>query len=374
VTLELDGVEKRYDDFSLGPVSLSVREGVTAVLGPSGSGKSTLLGTVAGFAAPDAGHVRLGERPLDGLPPEDRNVGVVFQDYALFPHLTVRQNLAFGTDEGDRAVEDEAAQFEIDHLLDRRPETLSGGEKQRVALARTLLSDPDVLLLDEPLANLDEPIRRRLRFELRETLATLDIPVVYVTHDQDEAAIVADRVAIMNDGRIVQSGPKARVFNDPETAFVADFVGMENVVPGQVAGHAAGGTLVDVGSTTVVAAGDPACDDVSVAIHPEAIDVLPAPDSSSPADVRADGDGISRERDAGGGGGTARASEDGPPTNRLPATVVQVVAHRRAQTARLRCAGDVELVARLRDPADRIRAGQRVLVTVPPQDVHLVRS
>ncbi len=375
MNLELDGVTKSYDGFTLGPVSLTVGGGVTAVIGPSGSGKSTLLGTIAGFTTPSAGSVRLGDRVLDGRPPEERSVGVVFQSYALFPHLTVRENLAFGADDC-AAVDDCAADFEIDHLLDRKPNTLSGGEKQRVALARTLLSDPDVLLLDEPLASLDEPIRRRLRFELRETLATLDIPVVYVTHDQDEASIVADRVVILNEGRVVQRGDKEAVFSRPETAFVADFIGLENVVPGRVVERAAGRTLVDVGETTFVATGEAHAEEVCVAIHPESISLhRPAETDQSPlaARVRADGDGIAQERGDGEAGPSLGRPGDGTPVTAVEATVSQVVDHRRAQTVRLQCAGDLELVSRLRNDDAGFRAGERVLASVEATEAVLVR-
>ena len=206
---------------------------------------------------------------------------MVFQNYALFPHLSVRENLAFGA-EADADIEGVCAMLEIADLQDRDPETLSGGEKQRVALARALVSEPEVLLLDEPLASLDAPIRRRLRLELRDVLADLDIPVVYVTHDQDEASIVGDRIAIIHEGTLVQEGPAESVFGEPVSAFVADFLGMENIFPGTVVGTDGQETMVDVGPTTLTASGLTRTADVAVAIHPRALELVEPGDANGP--------------------------------------------------------------------------------------------
>ncbi|MFB6068843.1 MAG: ABC transporter ATP-binding protein [Halobacterium sp.] len=272
MSLELADVSLSYGTFTLGPVSATLDRGVTAVIGPSGSGKSTLLQLIAGFQRPDTGTIRLDGRPIEGLPPEERNVGMVFQNYALFPHLSVRENLAFGAaDEAE--VGATAELLEIDPLLDRTPETLSGGEKQRVALARALVADPDVLLLDEPLASLDAPIRRRLRIELRDVLADLAIPVVYVTHDQHEASVVGDRLAIVHDGDVVQYGAVEDVYETPENAFVADFLGMENIFRGHIVATDGRETTVDLGPTTVVATGVARSADVAVAVHPDDVTV-----------------------------------------------------------------------------------------------------
>ncbi|MFW5937330.1 MAG: ABC transporter ATP-binding protein [Halanaeroarchaeum sp.] len=276
--LELSSVTLSYGSFTFGPVDATFDTGVTAVIGPSGSGKSTLLQLVAGFERPESGTITLDGRRIDHRPPEDRQVGMVFQNYALFPHLTVRENLQFGAAE-TASIEETVAMLEIDDVLDRTPETLSGGEKQRVALARALVADPSVLLLDEPLASLDAPIRRRLRFELRDVLADLDVPVVYVTHDQDEASVVGDRVVIVHEGRVVQAGRFEELFEAPDTAFVADFLGMENLFDGTVVATDGERTTVDLGPTEVVATGLPDSTDVAVAIHPD--DVTLHPDESS---------------------------------------------------------------------------------------------
>lgn len=228
--LDVSTLEKDYGDFRLGPLDLQVDAEVLAVLGPSGCGKTTLLSLVAGLVAPDGGSMTLGGRLLDGRPPEDRDVGLVFQDGALFPHMTARENVAYpGASQG--RVDDLAAMLEIEPVLDRPATALSGGERQRVALARALASDPAVLLLDEPLTNLDAPIRRRLRAQLDALFESLAIPIVYVTHDQRTATALGDRVTVLRDGRIVQSGRAETVFEAPRTAFVARFVGA-NVLPG----------------------------------------------------------------------------------------------------------------------------------------------
>lgn len=227
--LALDGLERSFKGFRLGPLELAVDDEVLAVLGPSGCGKTTLLSLVAGLLAPDGGSVALDGRPLDGRPPEERDVGLVFQDGALFPHMTARENVAYPGADDDR-VAALAATLEIEDVLDRPAPALSGGERRRVALARALAADPDALLLDEPLANLDPPIRRRLRPELAAVFEDLAIPVVYVTHDQRSAAALGDRLAVLGDGTIHQQGPVDAVLDRPRTAFVARFVGA-NVLP-----------------------------------------------------------------------------------------------------------------------------------------------
>jgi len=273
MSLELAGIEATRGDFSLGPVSLTVEEGVTVILGPSGAGKSTLLELIAGFETPESGTVALDGTRIDGLPPEERNVGMVFQDAALFPHLSVAENLRFGAPEG-ADIERTVRTLGIGDLLDRDPTTLSGGERRRVALARTLVTDPDALVLDEPLSSLDAPIRRRLRLALRDILSDLDVPVVYVTHDQEEAAVVADRVAVLFDGTIRQAGPVGTVFDNPATPTVARFLGVENLLEGTVRERDGGTTTVEIGGTTLRAAAgvDAGVEQVTVGFRPTAIE------------------------------------------------------------------------------------------------------
>ena len=230
--LEIDGITKSYDGFRLGPVDLQVGREVVAVLGPSGCGKTTLLSVVAGIVAPDGGGLRLHGERIDPLSLEARGTACVFQDSAVFPHLTARSNIAYAA--ADTDVEALAETFEITDVLDQRAGTLSGGERRRVEVARALAARPRVLLLDEPTSGLDAPIRRRLRSQLREVLQTLDIPVLYVTHDQDEAAVVADRIAVMDDGELLQVASPADVFHRPARPFIAAFTGNPNVFPARV--------------------------------------------------------------------------------------------------------------------------------------------
>lgn len=242
MTLVVDCVRKFHGDFELGPIDLAVGEEVLSVLGPSGCGKTTLLSTIAGVVTPDAGEVVLNGLDLTGRPPEKRGTVLVFQDGALFPHMTARENVAYAARSEDRVTE-LADTLEIAGILDQRADTLSGGERQRVALARSLAADPDALLLDEPLANLDAPIKRRLRDELRPILAALDVPVIYVTHDQREATAVGDRLAVIADGEIHQLDTPAEVFAHPATPFVASFTGSVNLFRGRVIDAEAGPAL-----------------------------------------------------------------------------------------------------------------------------------
>jgi molybdate/tungstate transport system ATP-binding protein len=279
--LELTGLRKSYAGFAFGPADLAVDSEVLCVLGPSGSGKTTLLSLVAGILSPDAGRVSLDGRRLDGLPPERRGAGIVFQDGALFPHMTARENVAYAADD-DARVEELAARFEIRDALDRKPAALSGGERQRVALARTLAADPDVLLLDEPLSSLDAPIRNRLRDELRDLFDSLDIPVVYVTHDQRTATALGDRIAVLRDGTVEQVGTPADVLDRPESEFVARFTGTDNLFDATVTGRIGGGEGRDVGDEVRLRVGDaelraavppgaPAADDVTACVRPSRV-------------------------------------------------------------------------------------------------------
>jgi molybdate/tungstate transport system ATP-binding protein len=271
MTVSFDGVVKRYGDFRLGPLDLTVGDEVLAVLGPSGCGKTTLLSTVAGIVDPDDGDVSIDGRSLVGRPPERRGAGLVFQDGALFPHMTARENVAYAATGPDR-IDDLADTLEIRDLLDRRPPALSGGERQRVALARTLAADPDVLLLDEPLSSLDAPIRRRLRDELHDLFADLDIPVIYVTHDQRAATTLGDRVAVLRDGTVEQIGSPTAILDRPATEFVARFTGSENVFAATVTTRSDGDTGIRVGSVTLPVATDrdPGAD-VTACVRPSRI-------------------------------------------------------------------------------------------------------
>jgi molybdate/tungstate transport system ATP-binding protein len=278
--LELTALTRSYPGFDFGPVDLSVGREVLSVLGPSGSGKSTLLSLVAGIVSPDSGEVTLDGRSLVGRPLEARRVGVVFQDGALFPHMTARENIEYAAT-GRERVDELAAMLEIRAVLERRPDALSGGERQRVALARTLAADPDALLLDEPLSSLDTPIRRRLRDQLHDLFASLDIPVVYVTHDQRAATVLGDRLAVLHAGRVEQVGTPEAVLNRPESAFVARFTGSENVFEADVVEAREDGSVLRTGDaafrTTARVAGEQR---VTACIRPSRLRLV-APEESS---------------------------------------------------------------------------------------------
>ncbi|WP_135829616.1 ABC transporter ATP-binding protein [Halorussus halobius] len=241
--IELDGLVKEFDSLTaVDDVSLTIEDGEFLVLvGPSGCGKSTLMRTIAGLETPTDGDVLLDDTVVTDWEPKDRNVAMVFQNYALYPHMTARRNMTFGmnsvgsfTDEEiDARVAETAEILDIADLLDRKPAALSGGEQQRVAMGRALLRDPDVFLLDEPLSNLDAKLRDQMRAELQQLHKELGTTTVYVTHDQTEAMTLGERVAVMNDGEIQQVDEPRTLYDFPETRFAAEFVGSPamNVVP-----------------------------------------------------------------------------------------------------------------------------------------------
>jgi ABC-type Fe3+/spermidine/putrescine transport system ATPase subunit len=222
------------------------------LLGPSGCGKTTLLRLIAGFYRPDGGEIWFGERRVDALAPYARNIGMVFQNYALWPHMTVAANITYGlklrklapAEIGLRLTEG-LRKVNLGGLADRYPGQLSGGQQQRVALARALVLNPDILLLDEPLSNLDAKIRVQVRAEIRTLQKELGITTVYVTHDQEEALSLSDRVAVMRDGLILQTAPPRELYERPRNRFVADFVGVNNFVPGVCRDVAGGRATVD---------------------------------------------------------------------------------------------------------------------------------
>jgi len=248
IAVEFDGVTKRYGETAaVDGVDLAVREGeFFTVVGPSGCGKTTMLRLVAGFEAPTDGRVRFGGTDVSGVPPEARDVGVVLQNYALFPHLTVGENVGYGlrfsAPPGGVSREERIGTLlelvDLPEMSDRDPESLSGGQKQRVAIARALAPGPDVLLLDEPMSALDARLRERLRLQVRSIQRSLGITTVYVTHDQEEALSVSDRVAVVRDGSVAQVAPPRTVYRRPASRFVAEFVGDNNVFEGVVAAGA----------------------------------------------------------------------------------------------------------------------------------------
>jgi molybdate transport system ATP-binding protein len=256
-------------------LALELGEGAFALVGPSGAGKTTVLRTLAGLVRPDRGTIALnGEAWFDSdngldVPPDRRSVGLVFQDYALFPHMTVAQNVAYGARKEAHSL---LATFGISHLAGERPAALSGGERQRVALARALARDPDVLLLDEPLAALDSHTRGRVRGDLRELLERLGLPTLLVTHDFQDAAALADRVGVIVDGKLVQTGTPDELVAEPATPFVADFTG-GNLVPGDARATGDGLTEVVLEDGTRLLSTDFAEGRVGVVVYPWEITV-----------------------------------------------------------------------------------------------------
>jgi len=242
IILRLDAVEKHFGaTVAVNSVTLEITRGeFFALLGPSGCGKTTLLRLIAGFEQPDAGRVILDGVDVAGVPANERPVNTVFQHYALFPHLTVAENVAFGLRyqsairNPQSAIEEMLRLVRMDGLSARKPDQLSGGQKQRVALARALILHPKVLLLDEPLAALDVKLRKEMQVELKALQRRVGITFVFVTHDQEEALTLADRVAVMNHGKVEQVGTTEEVFERPRTRFVADFMGAVNFFDGFV--------------------------------------------------------------------------------------------------------------------------------------------
>jgi spermidine/putrescine transport system ATP-binding protein len=278
--IRLDHVTKRFEDVvAVDDLSLEIERGsFFALLGPSGCGKTTTLRMIGGFEEPSSGTIFLGERDVVGLPPYRRDVNTVFQSYALFPHLTIFENVAFGLRRRGLRGKDVAGQVrEILQLVDlpgmekRKPRQLSGGQQQRVALARALVNSPRVLLLDEPLGALDLKLRKQMQLELKAIQHDVGITFVHVTHDQDEAMTMADRIAIMNAGRIEQLGAPAELYERPRTAFVASFLGISNLLPGTVAGR--GVVRLDEGTDVRVPpdAVDGRTGRVAVGVRPEKI-------------------------------------------------------------------------------------------------------
>ena len=253
--IEIQGVTKRFGAVTaVDRVDLTVADGeLFTLLGPSGCGKTTLLRLLAGFYQPDAGTIRFGDRVVNGLPPYERRIGMVFQNYALWPHMTVADNIGYGLrlrklpapEVRERLRGRACGKVNLTGFEARYPGQLSGGQQQRVALARALVLNPDILLLDEPLSNLDAKIRIQVRAEIRRLQQELRITTIYVTHDQEEALSLSDRVAVMRDGHVLQVGPPKELYERPRTRFVADFVGTNNLVPGEVQGGGGrGGDLV----------------------------------------------------------------------------------------------------------------------------------
>ncbi len=291
--LRLDGLTKTYpgeDAPAVNLVNLDLPRGqLLALLGPSGCGKTTTLRMIAGLVEPTAGRIIVDECEITDRPVHRRSMGMVFQSYALFPHLDVGRNVAFGLemrkvgkDDRLRRVNEALAMVHLDGLGSRRVKELSGGQQQRVALARALVVEPSVLLLDEPLSNLDAKLREEMRSEIRSIVQRVGVTTLFVTHDQDEALAMADRVAVMSNGRVEQVGTPEEVYERPASQFVANFIGRANLLPGRLTEvDGAGDAIVDVPDFGKVRAclppGGPATEQsVQLLIRPHRVEVAPA--------------------------------------------------------------------------------------------------
>jgi spermidine/putrescine transport system ATP-binding protein len=287
IDVRIDRVSKRFHDVvAVDDLSLDVRHGeFFSMLGPSGCGKTTTLRMIGGFEETSAGTIYLGDADVTGLPPFKRDVNTVFQNYALFPHLSVFENVAFGLRR--KRTADSELRKRVKEMLDlvelpgyerRKPAQLSGGQQQRVALARALINHPRVLLLDEPLGALDLKLRKQMQIELKRIQTEVGITFIYVTHDQEEAMTMSDRIAVMRSGRIEQLGPPEELYERPTTGFVAGFLGVSNLLDGEVVDRAGALTGIKLGDGTVLRAPSGLLNgsrQVRVGVRPEKLRVLP---------------------------------------------------------------------------------------------------
>ena len=288
--VEFEGVSKSYDGQTdvVRNLNLRVQKGeFLTLLGPSGSGKTTCLMMLAGFEMPTAGAIRIDGRSVHNLPPHQRGIGMVFQNYALFPHMTVGGNLSFplevrglNPEQRRERIRKALELVRLDGLQERRPAELSGGQQQRVAIARALVFEPSLVLMDEPLGALDRRLREELQYEIRRIQRSLKVTIVYVTHDQQEAMVMSDRVAVFQQGRIEQVASPEAIYEEPERRFVARFIGENNLLPGKVT--AVEGDLCDVEIEGVIVKAFRVApcrpgDRVTLAIRPERVCVSPDP-------------------------------------------------------------------------------------------------
>ncbi len=339
--LKLDTVSRRFgDQAALRELSLTIRGGeFIALLGPSGCGKTTALNCLAGLLPLSAGSIWLDDRRIDGLPPEQRGFGMVFQNYALFPHMSVRDNVAFGLkmrktrgQELRKRVDEVMALVRLEDHASKLPGQLSGGQQQRVAIARAIVYEPPLVLMDEPLSNLDAQLRLTMRTEIRRLHQSLDLTTVYVTHDQEEALSMADRLVVLREGLVQQVGTPSEVYEHPVNRYVAGFMGYRNMLELDVAERTSAGVVVSGPSARLKgkAFGDLSASRAVAAIRPEDLDV------------------------------------DGPGPNRIEATAEVVEYHGREVLIEALLRGGERVYLRT---AHRVAPGDSVTITVPPERV-----
>jgi putative spermidine/putrescine transport system ATP-binding protein len=349
--VSFDRVQKSYDGENLvvKDLNLSMPKGeFLTMLGPSGSGKTTCLMMLAGFETATHGDIRLNGKSINNIPPHKRGIGMVFQNYALFPHMTVAENLSFplevrkiGKSEREKQVKIALDRVQMGDFGGRRPAQLSGGQQQRVALARALVFEPELVLMDEPLGALDKQLRETLQFEITHLAHELGITVVYVTHDQTEALTMSDRVAVFDDGRIQQLAPPDQLYEEPENSFVAQFIGENNTLSGVVKEISDGKCVVQLDSGEMIDAKPINVSKVGertrVSIRPERVEINP---------------------------------ELGPNAHTLKAEVLEFVYMGDVFRTRLRVAGSDHFVVKTRNRADQVRLkpGTTVQIGWLPQD------
>jgi putative spermidine/putrescine transport system ATP-binding protein len=351
--VRFSGIQKTYDGEHLvvKNLDLDIRKGeFITLLGPSGSGKTTTLMMLAGFEVPTHGEIYLADRPIKNMPPHKRDIGMVFQNYALFPHLTIEENVAFPLSvrkinraDAQERVRAALRMIKMETLAHRRPGQLSGGQQQRVALARALVFDPQLVLMDEPLGALDKRLREQMQLEIKQLHETMGITVVYVTHDQSEALTMSDRIAVFNDGMVQQIDKPNALYEHPVNSFVANFVGENNMLAGTVETVEQGFCRVTLASgggpilaRAVNVSGARAA--TSLSVRPERVSIL-----------------------------TDGAACEGP--NRLPATVQNTIYLGDHALAVLKVAGNEEFMVKLQPGAhERLGQGESVAITFRPED------
>jgi spermidine/putrescine transport system ATP-binding protein len=355
--IRLASLTKRFGEVvAVDDVSLDIKSGeFFSLLGPSGCGKTTTLRMIGGFEAPTAGSIELRGRDVTHDPPDKRPVNMVFQNYALFPHLDVAENVGFGLrrrkvpkDEITRRVGESLELVHLSGYERRKPTQLSGGQQQRVALARALVNRPDVLLLDEPLGALDLKLRKRLQLELKRIQGEVGITFVYVTHDQEEALTMSDRIAVMHHGRVEQLGTPEALYDRPTTPFVADFIGTTNLLHGTVEAIEDGAAVVRLDSGDVCRIGS------SGRSVGQAVDVSLRPESIAIA--------------AGASNGSGPATPDSLPDGRLSATIERSAYLGSAVQYLVRTSGGIVLTVLASKNADRLAADQVVTLDWAPDD------
>ncbi len=354
--IRLEKLRKAYGEtVAVADITLALKKGeLTFLLGPSGCGKTTLLRMIAGFIEPTAGRILFDDRDVGNLPANQRNTGMVFQSYALWPHMTVADNVAFGlevrkrpADEIRRRVGEALEMVKMGHLGKRRPTELSGGQQQRVALARALVFQPSVLLLDEPLSNLDAKLRLEMRTEIRRIVTDLGITAVYVTHDQEEALSVADAMVVLKDGSVMQHGRPNDLYRRPHSRFVADFLGETNFIEGTVRESRDIELLVDTPCGPLLARGLSVASRrtgrVTLSIRPESLVI--------------------------GAATTGTPSPNAHPHNTIAAEHASTIYLGKSAQHRMKTTGGTELKALEGNPRTVPTKGERTTLTVDPDDV-----